>query len=82
MGLLINIGVMTMTQKKTPQKTIKEPRSYDSVIGMLQIFVLVSIAYSTYIVALGTHGYAPKIMLIPQALWAAILLVRRFTSTK
>ncbi len=70
------------TKKKEQPKEKKAPRNYDSLVGMLQVFVLVSIAYSTYIVALGTQGYVPKVMLVPQALWAAILLIRRFTSTK
>jgi len=57
----------------------REPRDYSAILGLLQVFVLVSIAYSTYIVALGTEGYTPKVMLVPQALYAAILLLKKFT---
>lgn len=59
-------------------KTIKPPRNYASLIGMLQVFVLVSIGYSTYIVFLGTQGVAPKVMLVPQALWGSILVIKKF----
>ena len=68
----------TKKQVKEP----KAPRNYSGVLGMLQVFVIVSICYSTFVVYEGTQGYAPKVMLIPQALWAALLIVKKFTSTK
>lgn len=63
--------------KKT--KTEPVPRDFTGILGLIQIFVLVSISYSTYVVALGTQGYASRVMLIPQALFAAVLLVKKFT---
>lgn len=51
-------------------------------VGVFQLFVLASIAYSTYVVYLGTDGTAPKVMLIPQALWATLLAVQKFTNNK
>jgi hypothetical protein len=71
----------TMANKNNgskPAKPAKKRISYN-VVGLLQIFVVVSIAYSTYIVALGTEGYAPKVMLIPQTLYAALLFVNKFS---
>lgn len=73
---------MKKSKDEAKVKAVKTPRNYASVLGMLQVFVVVSIAYSTYIVALGTEGYTPKIMLIPQALYASILVIRKFISTK
>jgi hypothetical protein len=73
-----------MSNKKAKEeakvKAAKGPRNFDGILGLLQVFVVVSIAYSTYIVALGTEGYTPKIMLIPQALYASILVIRKFIS--
>jgi len=63
-------------------KKIKEPKApkdFSKFVGMLQLFVLVSISYSTYIVFLGTNGIAPKVMLVPQALYAGVLAVQKFT---
>lgn len=57
----------------------KAPKDYTRIIGVLQLFVLISISYSTYVVFLGTTGYAPKAMLIPQAIFAAYLAVIKFT---
>lgn len=60
-------------------KKDKSPRNYSKLVGVLQLFVLVSISYSTYVVFLGTNGYTPKIMLVPQAIYAAYLSVLKFT---
>lgn len=68
-----------MSKEKT--NTPKKSRNIKAdTIGILQLFVLASIAYSTYVVFLGTDGIAPKVMLIPQALWATLLAVQKFTS--
>jgi hypothetical protein len=67
-----------MANKNNGEKPAKKRISYN-VVGLLQIFVVVSIAYSTYIVALGTQGYAPKIMLVPQTLYAGLLFVNKFS---
>lgn len=65
--------------KKEKDQTIKKSKikSYN-VIGLLQVFVLVSIAYSTYVVVLGTDGLTPKVMVVPQTLYATVLLVNKF----
>jgi hypothetical protein len=63
-------------------KKIKEPKApkdYKKFKGMIQLFVLVSVSYSTYIVFLGTTGITPKVMLIPQALYAAFVAINKFT---
>lgn len=70
------------TKEVGEAKPSKATSKYDSMIGILQVFVVVSIAYSTYIVALGTEGYIPKAMLIPQALYAAILVICKFVNNK
>lgn len=74
---------MSEINKEAPKKASPKGNSkYDSMIGMLQVFVVVSIAYSTYIVALGTEGYIPKAMLVPQALYAGLLVICKFVNSK
>jgi isoprenylcysteine carboxyl methyltransferase (ICMT) family protein YpbQ len=48
-------------------------------VGILLVFVFVSILYSTYVVYMGTQGWEPKVMLLPQAGAAAYLLFYKFT---
>lgn len=57
----------------------KKERNFSKITGILQLFVLVSVAYSTYVVYLGTEGIAPKVMLVPQAIFAAVIAVQKFT---
>ena len=70
-----------MKQNKTNEAPKGKNKNFN-VLGLLQLFVLASIAYSTYVVYLGTDGIAPKVMLIPQALWATLLAVQKFTKSK
>lgn len=71
-----------MKQNKTNEATKAKKNINFNLVGLLQLFVLASIAYSTYVVYLGTDGIAPKVMLIPQALWATLLAVQKFTKSK
>lgn len=64
-----------MSKNKEP----KAPKDFNKVKGVLQLFVLTSISYSTYIVFLGTTGIAPKVMLAPQAIFGVILAIHKFT---
>jgi len=57
----------------------KKTHKLDGIMGVLQLFVVVSIAYSSYIVIAGTDGLVPKLLVIPQILWAVIILVMKFT---
>mgnify|MGYP006359308225 CR=1 FL=1 len=69
---------ITMSKYKKDEG-VKTPRDFSKLTGMLQLFVLASIGYSTYIVFLGTDGIAPKVMLIPQAVFAVVLAIQKFT---
>ena len=63
------------------KETVKKQKSskLDGIMGVLQLFVVVSIAYSSYIVIAGTDGLTPKLLVIPQIMWAVIILVMKFT---
>ena len=80
---LINERTKVNSKKQSKVGAVSVPKKNYNIktntVGLLQLFVLASIAYSTYIVYLGTTGYAPKVMLIPQALWAGILAIQKFT---
>lgn len=46
--------------------------------GIMGLFVVASIAYSTYVIIAGTDGYVPIAMVAPQATFAAWLAVYKF----
>lgn len=64
-------------QKKVVKE--KQPRNWNGIMGVLQLFVVASISYSSYIVIMGTDGLVPKLLVAPQIAWAVIILVIRFT---
>jgi len=49
------------------------------IIGLALVFTVVSIAYSSYIVWFGTTGVVPKVMIAPQMVLAAGLVIWKFT---
>jgi hypothetical protein len=57
----------------------KKPRDFSGIVGLLLLFVVASIAYSTSVIVMGTTGPIPLIMVAPQALFALYTLVKRFT---
>lgn len=68
-------------QKKLPTK--QQMKSAANTLFMVyMVFVLVSIAFSTYMVYFGSERTADKIMLAPQALFAAGLLIYVFSKFK
>lgn len=56
----------------------KNGKKGNGIIGMLLLLVVISVAYSTYVVWFGTTGLAPKIMLAPQMLFVAAALLYSF----
>ena len=65
--------------KKTTKKNRKSARGFGfGILGMLLLLVVMSIAYSSYIVWFGTTGATPKILLAPQLLFAAAVLITVF----
>lgn len=71
---------MTKQNKATNNnKPAKKQRSFNGIMGVLQLFVVASVAYSTAVIAMGTEGYIPLALVAPQALWAVCVLVKRFS---
>jgi hypothetical protein len=70
-------------QKQTKEAEIKTSKksknnSKSVIIGILQLFAVASITYSTVVIAIGTEGYIPLVMVAPQAILALVLLINKF----
>lgn len=65
------------TEVKTPKKSNKNTKS--TIIGIMQLFAVASIAYSTVVIAIGTEGYIPLVMVAPQAILAVTIAINKFT---
>ena len=48
------------------------------IMGILTLFVIVSIAYSSWVIVQGTDDPIHRIMLVPMVLWAVIKLIKQF----
>ena len=66
-----------MNKKK--DKSTKEPRNYNAILGVLRLFVVASIAYTSTVIIMGTDGIVPIALTVPQILWAAIILIKQFS---
>jgi hypothetical protein len=51
-----------------------EKQSSFGILGIALLLVIVSIAYSSAVILLGTDGLTPKIMLAPQILFGVLVL--------
>lgn len=59
-----------------PQKPKKNYRN--GIIGVMQLFAVVSICYSTATIVLGTEGVVPIVMVTPQAILAVVIAINKF----
>lgn len=57
----------------------RNPLNLGGIMGVLQLFVVASISYSSYIVIMGTDGLIPKLLIAPQIAWATVILITKFT---
>lgn len=69
-----------MSKKKdiTPIQQTRQCLPLYGIFGILSLFVVASVAYSTYMVAMGTQGYIPKVMLVPQVAFAVTIAIYKF----
>jgi hypothetical protein len=67
-------------KEETTKKDVNQSQSIpmNGFWGLGMAFVLVSIVYSTYVVATGTSGIMYIAPLIPQAIFAAAILLYKF----
>lgn len=74
---------------KKPQKKAKKPTKLErenakkernrAIMGIGQLLVVVSIAYSTAVIFIGVDSMASKIALIPQVVFASYILLKAFS---
>lgn len=60
---------------------VKPPKKHSIkkvIIGLSQLFGVLSIVYSTAYIVLGTDGLAPLVLVAPQAVLAALIFVNKF----
>ncbi len=65
-----------MTTKNNNQN--KTNKLNGTIEGMAMLIVIASISYSTAVIALGTEGIVPLIMVAPQALFGLFVLAKKF----
>jgi hypothetical protein len=63
----------------TEEKKTKKNKFKNYIIGIATLFVIASIIYTTVVIWLGTQGLIPKLLTAPQAIFAFIALMKRFT---
>lgn len=61
-------------QKKTSREDQKR-----GILGIGDLFVVVSIAYSSYVITNGVHSTASRVMLVPQVVFAVYKLIKAFS---
>lgn len=66
----------TNDKVQTPQKSKKNYKN--GIMGIMQLFAVASIAYSTIVIAIGTEGYIPLVMIAPQAILAVVIAINKF----
>lgn len=49
------------------------------IIGIMTLFVVVSIAYSAWVIIQGTEDPVHRIMIVPMVIWAAVKLIQQFS---
>lgn len=83
-GLKTTMSEKINTNKNNGSKPAKKSNGKrNAIIGMLLLLVVMSVSYSSYVVWFGTTGVVPKVLLAPQMIFAAAVLIWKFgTNTK
>ena len=80
-NILKKIGIRGKKTKKVTktQKKFEREQQLRGILGIGLLFVVVSIIYSTYIIFNGISSTASKVMIIPQATFAVLILYKAFS---
>lgn len=65
------------TEVKTPKKSKNNYKN--GIMGIMQLFAVASIAYSTVVIAIGTEGVVPLILVAPQAILGCAIAIKKFS---
>lgn len=80
----IKKGINKMAKKNnnkvTEVKATPKPKKNfkNGIMGIMQLFAVASIAYSTVVIAIGTEGITPLVMVAPQAILAVCIAINKF----
>lgn len=66
-------------KKNKAAKSKKDRQLKQKTTGILQLFVVASIGFMAFIVITGLDDVVSKVLTVPALLWAALVLVQRFT---
>lgn len=64
--------------QKEQKKAVREQHKR-GILGLGLLFVIVSIAYSSYVIFNGVHSTASRVMLVPQVVFALLTLIKAFS---
>jgi len=70
-----------MTKQNKSNKADKPKKNYNikqKTNGILQLFVIVSISYMSYVVLMGLDDIISKILVAPALIWVALTLTSKF----
>lgn len=65
-----------------PQVATKNSSALKTIAWFGMLFVIASIAFSTYMVYFGSDNFAAKVMLIPQVVFATGVAIYKFAFSK
>lgn len=69
-----------MITKTTDKATNRKPKNIsDKIVGISLLLVVLSIAYTTTVIFMGTDGIEAKILTTPQIIFAVVLALKQFT---
>lgn len=58
----------------------KSKQTGNYLLKLFHLLVVISAAYSVYLIVVGTEGFVTKILVAPLAIWVGIQLINKFTS--
>lgn len=72
---------MSVINKKTKTDKATKPvkKTTSTIIGIMQLFAVASICYSSTVIALGTNGVVPLVLIAPQVILAVVIAINKFT---
>ena len=70
----------TNQTKTTDKATNRKPKNIsDKIVGISLLLVVLSIAYTTTVIFMGTDGIEAKVLTTPQIIFAVVLALKQFT---
>lgn len=80
-GIVSKVKIPRKKHKKTTkeERRIARNQRNRAILGVGQLLVVVSIAYSTAVIYIGVDSLASRVALIPQAVFGLVILIKAFS---